>query len=565
MIPIDSNSALPTIDINFRISAGPGAGKTFWLVGHIRSVLRGSTRLGKSGKIACITYTNVGVQTIVARLGHCADRVEVTSIHSFLYNHVVKPYLHFIAKDFGVDFERVDGHTDSTLSNYSFLKEWKTRSRQMRITDDAALSDAFRDLRWKFDKNGKLEVNTRYPHKINGYGISKFSYELYKTMAWGRGVIHHDDVLFLSYQIFQTHPFVLTVLVSKFPYLFVDEFQDSNPIQVAIVNLLGKRGALVGIIGDVAQSIYGFQGAKPKQFLEFSLPGFVDYVMSGNRRSSNQIVNLLNATRKDITQKPTRDVDMELPIIFVGRRDLAYMASKSACAPEYVYSLSRDNLTSNAMRRGSGSLVADRGLLSSLKMADSNDARRRFLVACVKSVELARQYNFKAAVDEIKRVQKKNSEQKKENGTAIALLLKLLAAHVEFSTMNLLDFSNFLRDNFYPEAAKVTTGKAKDFYLKTTYEAVALSVNIVEDVSLHRTVHKAKGDEFNNILLVLSEGSNFDFILNPDLLSSTEKGEEQRVNYVGISRAKNRLFISVPELSVENRLSLAHFFHIEDV
>lgn len=565
MIPIDSNSTLPIIDINFRISAGPGAGKTYWLIGHIHSVLRGSTRLGKSGKIACITYTNVGVQTIVSRLGLCADRVEVTSIHSFLYKHVVKPYLHFIAKDFGVDFEKVDGHTDSTLSNYSFLKDWKTRSKQMRITDDEALSNAFRDLRWKFDKNGKLEVNTRYPHKIGGYGISKSSYELYKTMAWEKGVLHHDDVLFFSYHIFQRHPFLLTVLVSKFPYLFIDEFQDSNPIQVAIVNLLGKKGALVGIIGDVAQSIYGFQGAKPKQFQEFSLPGLVDYVMSGNRRSSNEIVNLLNACRKDITQQAIRDIDIELPKIFVGPRDLAYKASKSACAPEDVHSLSRDNLTSNAMRRGNGVLVPDRGLLSDVKIADSNDTRRRFLVACIKSIELARQYNFKAAIDEIKRVQKKSGTKKIENGTAIALLLKLLAAHVQFSTMNLLEFSNFIRDNFHPEAAKVTTGKAKDFYSKTTYEAVALSVNIAEDISLHRTVHKAKGDEFNNVLLVLSEGSNFDFILNPDLLSSTEKCEEQRVNYVGISRAKNRLFISVPELPVESRLSLAHLFRIEDI
>ena len=86
---------------------------------------------------------------------------------------------------------------------------------------------------WKLTDDGDLELKPRrYPLKVNGYPLKKESYFEYKKMAWQKGVLHHDDVLFFSYQILEKHPFSLEVLRAKFPYFFVDEFQDSNPIQI---------------------------------------------------------------------------------------------------------------------------------------------------------------------------------------------------------------------------------------------------------------------------------------------------------------------------------------------
>lgn len=73
------------IESPFCVKAGPGAGKTHWLVEHVRNVLANSKRLEHIRKIACITYTNIGVETIQDRLSVSADRVEVMTIHSFLY------------------------------------------------------------------------------------------------------------------------------------------------------------------------------------------------------------------------------------------------------------------------------------------------------------------------------------------------------------------------------------------------------------------------------------------------------------------------------------------------
>ena len=83
VIQISSDTLLENRENHFRVSAGPGAGKTYWLVGHIKNVLHNSSRLAKSKKIACITYTNIAVETILSRLGTSSENVEVSTIHSF--------------------------------------------------------------------------------------------------------------------------------------------------------------------------------------------------------------------------------------------------------------------------------------------------------------------------------------------------------------------------------------------------------------------------------------------------------------------------------------------------
>jgi DNA helicase II / ATP-dependent DNA helicase PcrA len=565
MTPIDSSTILPVIDINFRVSAGPGAGKTYWLVEHLKNVLLNSQRLGKAGKISCITYTNIGVETIRSRLGQSADQIEVSSIHSFLYAHVLRPYLTFVAEEYGINVKAVDGHTDTILSGYTFLARWKAETTQSRITDDTTIARAFKDMRWRFTATGELEVNTSYPHKFGNYAIKKASYYYYKKLAWEKGVLHHDDVLFISYQILVKFPFVINVLVTKFPYFFLDEFQDSNPIQVAIITLLGTHGAFIGIIGDVAQSIYGFQGAKPTQFLDFKLPGLVDYVISENRRSSNQIINVLNKVRNDIVQAPWRKSDLALPMILVGPTDGALKKAKLMCAPETVHSLSRDNITSNIMKRELCAGVYDSSLIALLMGADSNSERRDFIIASIKSVELAKQNNFRDAIKELRKGMRKIPSFAQVDKLAISLIMVLLKDYQIFSTMSLLEFSAYIKSNFVPGASKVTGGKAKAFYEKTSYQDLAICVHIGEDMSLHKTIHKAKGDEFDNVLVLLSDSAKFDFVLAPDLLSDSEKSEEQRVNYVAISRARNRLFICVPELSLINRDALKNSFIIENI
>jgi DNA helicase-2/ATP-dependent DNA helicase PcrA len=323
---ITSETMIP-IEQHFKVNAGPGAGKTFWLIRHIQNVLQNSARLGRTRKIACITYTNVGVETILGRLGPNTDGVEVSTIHAFLYKHVVKPYAAFVAADFDLNVEKIDGHDDTILTNYTFLQEWKTLTNQKQITDDKFIVKALHDMQWRFNAAGNLEVKPKFPRKFNGYNLKNDSYYSYKKLAWKKGVLHHDDVLFFSYQILTKFPFVASILQAKFPYFFVDEFQDTHPIQAKILQILGQAATIVGVIGDDAQSIFGFQGADPGQFTKFAITGMTEYVIQDNRRSTNAIVTALNATRTGMVQNASRSIPGELPILFVGDAANAYTVS----------------------------------------------------------------------------------------------------------------------------------------------------------------------------------------------------------------------------------------------
>ena len=116
-------------------------------------------------------------------------------------------------------------------------------------------------------------------------------------MVWKQGLLHHDDVLFFSYEIIKKYAFALDVLRAQFPYFLVDEFQDTSPIQIEILKLIAQKETIIGVVGDEAQSIYKFLGAVPGQLQNFTLPGMLLFEIKDNHRSSNQIVNLLNAIR----------------------------------------------------------------------------------------------------------------------------------------------------------------------------------------------------------------------------------------------------------------------------
>lgn len=564
IITINSDYKITNVDNNFKVSAGPGAGKTYWLVNHIKNILHYSNKLSITRKVACITYTNSAVETIYKRLGTSSVLVEVSTIHSFLYKHIVKPYASFISAQYNLDIKKIDGHDDIILSNYGFLTEWKVRTKQQRIREDDVVVSAFEKLRWQIEDDD-LVVKTPYPFKVGGYSIRNDSYFEYKKMTWEKGLIHHDDVLFFSYQILKQQPFVVKVLKAKFPYLVVDEFQDCNPIQIEIFKTLGLEGVITGIIGDSYQSIYKFQGADFNQIRDFNLPNIQEYNLNENRRSSNEIVALLNSIRSDITQIPYRNISIEKPKILIGDMNLALTKCKVLCVQEDINSLSRINITSNAMKAEISGVGLDNKLLEKLVSVDKpnsgNKYRSKLILSCIKSIAFAKEKKFKDAISELEKFFNHKTDRLIGKRKALKYITTLLNAYDEYKSSSLIEFSEFVRLNLEPNMTKVTRGRVKVFYESYSLNQLLLCVNIPEDLSLHKTIHKSKGDEFKNVLLVLKEESNIDFLINSDL----ENDEEQRINYVAVSRAQNRLFISVPTLSIENKEALNSLFDIENV
>ena len=560
IITINSDSIITNIDSHFKVSAGPGAGKTYWLVNHIKNVLHNSDKLFRTRKIACITYTNIAVETILKRLGTSSEQVEVSTIHSFLYKNVVKPYASFVAEEFGLNVAEMDGHDDIVLSNYSFLSDWKTKTGQQRIKDDNTVIKAFTNLKWKFENN-ELKAKTDYPFKVGNYAIKNDSYLEYKKMMWKKGLLHHDDILFFSFQIIDKFPFVINILNAKFPYIFIDEFQDSNPIQVEIFKKLGLGESKIGVIGDIAQSIYSFQGADYTQFQTFSFQDMKKYILNENRRSSNEIIDTLNSVRQDISQIKVRNISTEKPVIFIGDMTLALRAAKIKCNDESIYTLSRNNITSNAMKAEINGIGLNSRLLENLKETDSNTKRSNLIYACIKAIAYGKEGKFNDAIKELEKLFNYRADKIRGKRKALKYITLFLDKFAEYENATLLDFAVLIRTNLVSDLPNFKAGAIKTFYDSHTFKQLLLCVSIPEDMSSHKTIHKAKGDEFDNVLLVLREEKDINFLIEQNLLSN----EEHRINYVAISRARNRLFISVPALSVTNQTSLNENYDIEVV
>jgi DNA helicase II / ATP-dependent DNA helicase PcrA len=547
VIQINADSFIPT-EQHFKVSAGPGAGKTRWLVNHIRNVLHQSKRLSKTRKIVCITYTNVAAEIILERLGTNIEHVEVSTIHSFLYKHVVKPYAVFIAEEYSLNVAKMDRHDDFVFSSYSFINELKSRTQQQRIgaSYNGVIVEAIKAARWKFDNQGNLIIRPDYPRKINGYAIKNETYFEYKKMSWERGVVHHEDVLFFSYQLVLKFPFILQILRAKFPYFFVDEFQDTNPIQAKILEHIGQAETVVGIIGDRAQSIYSFQGADPLQLSLFDLGSMSEYQILENYRSTNEIIDFLNLIRSDLQQtKPSQNEQGEKPKLIVGEMGESLRKVKELCYGEKVCSLSRDNITSNVLKKEANIDCPDNDLLQELFDIDSNSDRRKVVLSCIKATEFAVEKRYKEAIKELSKALGGKGDYNAENRREVLSRLNfILGEYDEIQKMSLMDFYAFVKKEIKDSIAGLSKGKIKNFYEQHTYKQLAVCVKITEDNSFNRTAHKAKGDEFDNVLLVLRKVSDLAFIFAPDL----DSNEEHRINYVAVSRARKRLFISVPSL-----------------
>jgi DNA helicase-2/ATP-dependent DNA helicase PcrA len=569
------------IEEDFKIEAGPGAGKTEFLVNHIKNVLQNSTRLSRVRKVACITYTNTAVETILKRLGKgVSNQVEVSTIHSFLYRNVLKPYCSFIPTEYELNIIKIKGHEEFYISN-SYIREWleddsfdslshpNTRNQILKLPIcNQALRNWLTSMKCIYKNNDvTFECDNT---KAIGYGDTKNSVVRMsddnlgilsekvvdlKKIYWRKGKLDHNDVLFFSFVLIKKYPFILEVLRAKFPYMFIDEYQDTNSIQSYILNEIRKKDTIVGVIGDKAQSIYKFQGAEPSLFDSFEVDESNVYTINNNHRSTNQIVKFLNDIRDDINQEPCNNIDDIEITIYVGNRNDAYNKACELCCGETVVSLSRDNINSNAMKKEIEGNDLNRKLFEKYSEKDGNSQRRNYIVSFIQSVELAINSKYKEAIKSIEWLFRNEENPKK---TALFSLTTMLKIYNQYCDDTLMKFYELTCSTLSVNLAGFRKGAAKDFYENTLYKDLAICINITEDTSNHITIHKAKGAEYEDVILIANKEIK-GFLLNPDL----HNNEEHRIIYVAMSRAKRRLFIQMEELSdMEEKRLLGKFSYL---
>ena len=565
-ITIDSDSKIPNIERHFRVFAGPGAGKTHWLIKHIKNVIKRSKRLGLTRKIACITYTNSGVEEIQARLKQSAERVEVTTIHSFLYSNILKPYGFLLKNAEGkpiLNMKALDGHVEH-IPNSKFVYDWKRDQKLIYIKDDKKIYDCLLDLDWYFHtENDNLVYLPRkkIKRKVGRYWIKEDKFVNYKHFYWNVGILHHEDVLYFSYSLIKEFPEILGFLEAKFPYVFIDEFQDTNPIQTAIMKKIGESGSVVGVIGDLAQSIYGFLGACRNDFECFIFENQIDYKINNNRRSTEEIIQVLNHMRgNDIEQKNINGKRGSAVKVYIGPiKIITESFDDQFDHPPII--LTRRNDYAAQIKSQEDCKLGD--LWNEIRSLDSNFERANFLYSMLLALELSFQKKFKESIKTIERCIRKYKDNKilqkyTKQKITVALLLKIVNEWSNFKNMNLREFNNHYYNYLLNEfdikiGASISSGKVKAFSEKWNCSEMIQCLRVKDDISNVRTIHKAKGSEFETVVVALENEDDLKHIISPTIES---KDDECRIYYVALSRAKENLIICLPTIGQEKREAL---------
>jgi DNA helicase-2/ATP-dependent DNA helicase PcrA len=262
---------------SFAMIAGAGSGKTTSLIDALELIRTDyGSELRKDGQwIACITYTKRAVQVISTRLGY-DDLYVVSTLHSLLWGEI-----------------------------NTFTKDIRKALRESRIPqliakaaekDNGGQSKEARKAREKVAKLteelGKLDE------------VASFRYDDAAYSQYSEGRLNHDDVIEIAGYLLKDKAVFRKAFGFRYPYIFVDEAQDTFPIIVEAFNAVteGEGLPVIGYFGDPWQQIYEQRAG------DFQPPeGGEVITKTENFRCSESVIAFLNTFRKDVEQYPAGD------------------------------------------------------------------------------------------------------------------------------------------------------------------------------------------------------------------------------------------------------------------
>ncbi len=303
--------AVTNIDGPVLVVAGPGSGKTRVLTYRIAHIIQSGVA---PWEILALTFTNKAAREMKGRIakvvGDRADRVWAGTFHS-IFARILRVEADKIGYPPGFtiyDTEDTNSVISAIIREMNLDKNaYNTSAIRSRIS---AAKSALMTPKLYAD-NEELRQQDRQAARPYTYEI----YEKYVARCKRSGAMDFDDLLYRLYELFQRNPDgVLDKYRQKFRYVLVDEFQDTNQLQYAIIRkLVNYDGSPrnVCVVGDDAQSIYAFRGATIQNILDFEADfkpfGIKTFKLEQNYRSTEHIVQIANAVimnnRRQIQKK----------------------------------------------------------------------------------------------------------------------------------------------------------------------------------------------------------------------------------------------------------------------
>ncbi len=296
--------AVTTTDGPVLVIAGAGSGKTRTLVFRV-------ARLVEQGidphAILLLTFTRKAAAEMLRRAttlldGRC-EQVAGGTFHSFA-NLTLRRYGQplGLASTFTI-LDRGDSEDAIGLlrARLGFDRKDKRFPRKQMIAElFSAAVNRDRPI-------GPL-LEEAYPHLLeHGDELIELA-DAYAAYKRERQVLDYDDLLVYLHALLAEHPGVRAQLAQRHRYLMVDEYQDTNPLQARIVQLLAATHGNVMAVGDDAQSIYAFRGADFRNIMQFPslFPGTRVIALEENYRSTQPILEVANAVMAGARERYTK-------------------------------------------------------------------------------------------------------------------------------------------------------------------------------------------------------------------------------------------------------------------
>lgn len=349
--------AVQSVEGPVLLLAVPGSGKTTVLVTRLGYMIYAKGIAPE--KILTVTYTVAATEDMAARFASqfgtdMADRLTFKTI-----NGICAGIIHTYGRKTGrtpfalLNDEKVIADTlakiyQKTERTYATESDLQTVRTLITYIKNSMLTDV--EIR-EMDKTADMKISAIYKE--------------YNTWLREQKLMDYDDQMVYAYTMLQRFPELLRLYQDKFPYLCVDEAQDTSKIQHAIIALLASKTENLFMVGDEDQSIYGFRAAYPEALLSFEKnhPGAKVLLMEENFRSGAGIVKAAdtfiqkNTLRHKKHMRAIKDGEEVVKEIAVKTRDDQYRYL--AAVAENCAAARADSVTGNVTEGKAGGRTAD--------------------------------------------------------------------------------------------------------------------------------------------------------------------------------------------------------------
>ncbi len=276
------------------IIAGAGSGKTRVLTYRIAHIMQKGT---DAFNILSLTFTNKAAREMKERIAKIVGAGEAKNLWMGTFHSIFAKILRFEAEKLGYPSNFTIYDTDDSKSVIKGIL--KQLNLDEKVYKPSLVLNRISSAKNSLISAGQYANNpvTQAEDRASNKPLLGQIYLAYQKMNFKAGAMDFDDLLFNTNILLRDFPEVLLKYQSKFKYILVDEYQDTNFSQYVIVKQLAARFQNICVVGDDAQSIYSFRGANIQNILNFEkdYPDLKTFKLEQNYRSTQNIVKAASA------------------------------------------------------------------------------------------------------------------------------------------------------------------------------------------------------------------------------------------------------------------------------